>query len=690
MAPSHSTARSRSSRPVRNNRTKVQTYHEETTSDDDLKDSDNGMRRRASVNLRPRSAAGTHRSYREESTDAESLPGIESESEVTPSADATSSTQPPLDQVPPATAPTHARPRRAAAAPRQQAKRPRRQAARKSGQRSQKKKKTVHTEEIPIDPGAIPPWQTLPYQVLFDIFLRASHPLIDPVKLTRNPSVKWLVDVAVLCRAFQEPALAALYHCPPLLPAHKSHELLDLLAKPQDSLLMNYVAKVKELHVEVERLMLYKSGPLGYFDLTKLVSNTPRVQALRLYHRDDFTVGIPPWNIVESKWGYPDSLFSALNEHGVYLRSWDWNARFLNTADLIPLMLEKHGSPSFQGLKELRLLHIGDPDRDDTSTKETALATAIQALPEIERLELLESTLVSSTFLPQLPATLRCIRLCNCDRVFSEHLKFFLKSHGQNLRELALENNRHLNMSFITDLAQFCPNLVKFKMDIQIHDTSSYRDTEPHFSEILSESEIPTWPETLQEVDLIQLRRWTASTAEMFFRSLIDAAPRLRHLRRLNISAILSNSGWRDRATLRERWINQLEKVFLRHSPQPDPNMRSLRKRPLQPGLSAIQGPADDLGRPSTAGSDPSTSSKRHSERLATRKVSEAQESTEPTAPGSSAEVDGRNVQGMCDVVMVRIDNLRPSDTQFQEADFLDEEASGDDDWNGDDYGHGW
>ena len=42
-------------------------------------------------------------------------------------------------------------------------------------------------------------------------------------------------------------------------------------------------------------------------------------------------------------------------------------------------------------------------------------------------------------------------------------------------------------------------------------------------------------------------------------------------------------------------------------------------------------------------------------------------------------------VQGMCEVVEVRIDNLRPTETQVTEADFLDEERSGDEDWDGED-----
>jgi hypothetical protein len=37
----------------------------------------------------------------------------------------------------------------------------------------------------------------------------------------------------------------------------------------------------------------------------------------------------------------------------------------------------------------------------------------------------------------------------------------------------------------------------------------------------------------------------------------------------------------------------------------------------------------------------------------------------------------------MCDVVVIRIDNQRPRETQYNEGDFLDDEVSGDEDWNG-------
>lgn len=698
MAPSRSAARSRPNRPVRQNRTRVQTYHEESTSEDDANheaDSEYGRARRPSLTLRPRDIP---QSYREESTDADwgDIPDeSDAEYDVVPANPPTQLIISPQAAPGPAprtaNAPRVQRTRRTA--PSQPPKPKRRQKSKSGLGKPLKKRQKVDTSDgIIVGSGVIPPWQTLPYQVLFDIFLRASYPLLNEQQLTRTGSVKWLVNVALLCRAFHEPALAALYHTPPLLPTYKSHGLLKLLSMPPESCTMNYAAKIKELHVDVEQVLLYKSGPtLGYFDLSRLIGKTPQVQTLRLYHKDDDTVGIPPWNITFSKWVYSDPLFTAIDHAGLVLRSWDWNARFLPTSELLPFMLEKHLRPAFQSLKEIRLLHLGDGEPDDLTIQEAALATSLQALPELERVDLIECTVVKDTFLQQLPTTIRALTLSNCDRVYAKSFLEFMKSHGQHLRELCLSHNRHLNMAFSTELAQYCPNLRKFKMDISIHDTSSYHDTEPHFTELIKESEVPTWPKSLQEIELIQLRRLDHGTAESFFMSLIDAAPNLPDLRRLVVSAILK-IGWRDRANFRERWINRLERTFLRRSPPPDPNLRSLRKRELKPALQNFDGIAEPARR-DTAGSDRSTPSKRHSSRLAESKASEVHEKTASTqfTPSQFGEHD---VQGMCDVVSIRIDNQRPSETQFNENDFLDDEPSGDSDWAGDDYepggGHAW
>ncbi|KAF7588794.1 hypothetical protein BBP40_005225 [Aspergillus hancockii] len=694
--PSHRRP-SRLSRPVRASRTQVQSYHEETSSEDRDEDfeSDDEQLRRLSLSLRPRDSNRMPVSYREDSTDDGfewSLTDEDLEAPVPAEAPTRSSY--------PSSEPSNHRnperpPRKRTVATRSQTKRSKRVSTKKRLElgRPLNKRRKVEEDVVPfVGSGDIPPWQTLPYQILFDIFYSAAYPLVDERTATRNSSVQWLVNASLLCRAFHEPALAALYHCPPLLPPAKAHSLLHLLSKPQESLSTNYINKIRELHIDAEALLLCKSGPLGYFELPRLIEKAPQLKILRLYHSHDYIVGLPLWQ--RTKWVYPESLFTSLISSSIRLRGWDWNSRFMETKRLLPSMMEKHLRPAFNGLRELRLLHIAskDSDGDDaegSNEREVVLAMALKELPELCRLEFLECSIVNEHLLPHLPSTLTSLTINNCDEVTTANFSAFLASHGQHLRELSLSHNRHLSMSFIVGLAQSCWKLEKFKMDISIHDLSSYHDVEPHFRELLSASEVPTWPVTLQDIELIQLRKWDDTTAHVFFTSLIDAAPDLHNLRRLVISAILK-IGWRDRASFREKWIGRLEKVFLRHSAAPNPTLSTIPpvSKRLAPVKSAESAAVDDVPAQSDVpGSGLSTPSKRKSARLAERKLFEVEDDVGCTphsaVPDSDDDQKALTVQGMCDVVMVRIDNQRPSETQFNEEDFLDDEVSGDEDWNG-------
>jgi hypothetical protein len=676
---------------MRSSRTKVQTYQEESSSS---QDESTGLRgsRRTSLSLRSRNTTRVPKSYREESTDASvegPVEALDSESSgaaanEAPDSDPGSASTP---------RPSRAQPsRRATTTPK--SKTPKRTLKSNSqvGRILHKRTKTDADDPIFVGSGVIPPWQTLPYHILLDIFLHASHPVLDEARSARNDSVKWLVNMALLCRSFHEPALAALYHCPPLLPASKSHSLLRLLEQPQDSLSMNYSGKIKELQVEVEPVLVYKSGPtLGYFDLAKLIEETPQVHTVRLYHKDDYTVGLAPWHIAPSKWTYPSSVFSAIAKRGISLRSWDWNSRFLDTDELIELMMRTHPRRAFQSLRELKLLHLDDPDQKTSATKEAGLSQALGMLPDLQRLAFIESSLIGGETLINLPHTIRSLTLNNCDRLWSSDLTPYLSSHGANLRELSLSHNRHLSMSFIQNLAQSCENLEVFKMDLSMHDASSYHDVEPHFEDLLVQTEVPTWPTKLQEIELTQLRKWDDATAEVFFNSLLNAAPGLRDLRRLAISAILK-IGWRDRANFRERWIGQLERVFLRRSPAPNPNLRSLHKRPLKPNASVTveqlnesEAQSNDP-KPATAGREGTAVSKRQSTRLARQKSREADDAASGTSVAGTPLPEAGKIQGMCDIVNIRIDNQRPSELQYDENDFLDDELSGDEDWAGHDF----
>lgn len=716
MAPS-------SSRPLRSSRLKVQSYNDNSASEGEVpEESDSEQtafsRPPISPHLRPNRARP---SYREQTTD-ESFDSLFDEAtsdnhgyghphepEIVVPVEASTSLMYRISHTSSSVASgtTSSRKRKSRIS---RSTRHSKKGQRELGRPLSKRGKIGTNQPIFVGPGVIPPWQTLPYHVLFEIFCYASYPFIDERTGLRHSSVQWLVNVALLCRAFHEPALAALYYSPPLVPANKCHGLLNLLFQPQDSTSTNYANKIKELHVDAEALLLYKNGPaLGYFDLSRLIERTPQVKKIRLYHREDFFVGIPPEQLPLSKWHYPKELFTSITERGLVLRSWDWNSRFLETDRLILCALAQHEMPSFHNLREVRLLHIASvfedygrlTENDVANGREMLLASALKELPALQRIEFIECPVVNDHLFKHLPSNLTSIVINNCDEVTSSNLAPFLTTHGHHLRELILLHNRHLNMSFIVGLAKSCKSLVRFKMDLSIHDHSSYHDVEPHFAELFYSSQVPTWPTTLQDIELIQLRNWDDEAAEVFFKSLIDSAHKLKNLRRLVISAILK-IGWRDRASFREKWIGNLEHVFLRQSPPPDSSLRSVRPSayPLVPNIGTRQAEAYREYSECPPGSGLNgvalPPSKRKSARLAGRKkFSEGEECTGSNSsqvPDSGRSHSENNydatslpVQGMCDVVMIRIDNQRPSDLQFNEDDFLDDEESGDEEWNGKD-----
>ncbi|KAJ5493413.1 hypothetical protein N7539_002159 [Penicillium diatomitis] len=693
MSDTRGARQARPTRPVRSTRARIQTYHEDSSSEEEIGPSQNLSVQpptNQQISLRPRTATGKRRVYREETSDTDSsLSSFESDpnEEVGEQLVQLSQYRRTLPRRavretssngPPTVATRHAEgsgPSNATRSKRR-ATAERKSTGNKGITKPPKKRgRPSANENELIMPGVIPPWSTLPYQVLFDIFLRASHPIVDEQAMQRSKSVKWLLDVGLLCRSFLEPALAALFHAPPLVPPSKSFGLLSLLSRPQTSTVINYPVKVKELHVEAESVLLYKGGPrLGWFNLSELIALVPEVKSIRLFHKDDHTIGLPHYHVRLSKWQYPESLFHAMDESGTTLRHWDWNGRFMDSQDILPYMFEKHQRASFQQLKHLRLLHIGVSSPVDVPDGVDPVSRVVNQLQHLQTLELIECPCVDGKMMSGLPKTLRSLTITNCDSVFSSCMDACLKACGQGLQELNLRHNRHLNMSFATNLAHYCPNLQTFRMDISIRDWSSYHDTEPHFDVLLAEQEKPTWPGALQEIELLQLRRLTGSTAESFFVSLVDAGPNMPDLRRLTITAMVKLS-WRDRANFREKWIRNLESTFQRYSAPPDPNRRSLRKRTLKPSqpagnnVTVQQKPGD---------CESSAASKRQSSRLAQRRYS----ASHPPHPQGHEHIR----QGMCDVVNIRIDNQRPTDTQFKETDFLDDELSGDEDWTGDDW----
>ncbi|KAJ5749949.1 hypothetical protein N7533_006977 [Penicillium manginii] len=671
MAPPRSSGPSTSTRPARRSRTQVDSY-QESTSDDDL-----GAQERPKVSLRSSSNAqrpsyrepSDHESEDEPTAEPDNDQGDGPERQTNPPVSTRSGRRSTRNSRPSSIRTTRTRSSNTTGHGTPSIGTKRRPHERPKEKNSFSNKRAKYYSVLLDDVSRfIPPWQKLPYHILFEILLQATYPAPNEKWEARSDMARWLVNLACLCREFQEPALAALYYCPPLFPSYKCHALVKLLSTPRESLLINYAGKIKELHVDVD-VLRFKSGPvLGYFDLAQLIQQIPQVHAVRLYHQDDFILGHQPADVPQSKWVYSENLFEVMDSTGVRLRAWDWNSRFLNLADLLPFMVKQHQRPAFQKLKEVKLLHLGDRNHKDTIDNEDALAAALNALPDLERLEFVECTLPTDRLLLQLPSTIHSLTITNCDRIFSVSIDAFLKSHGSRLRELNLNHNRHLDLLWMGDLASHCPILEKLKFDGNIYDASPHNDTLPHFDSLMEPGVQPTWPHTLREIEMTCLRKLESDCADNFLTSLVKEAPHLCALRRLSISMILDMS-WRDRASFRDTWVPDIIQTFqhgdlVSRSPEPCPFPES---------------------------SD-ATSSKRQSARLAQIVDKEdAYVNSSLDSPGRGGQMRG---VGMCDEVFIRIDNQRPSETQFNENDFLDSEASGDDDWDGEDYesgnGYAW
>ena len=611
--------------------------------------------------------------------------------------------------------------------------------------------------------GVTPPWNTLPYEILLQIFMHASHPVYDDW-FVPSASVKWLVGVSLLCKSFSEPALTALYRSPPLF--DDPYSLMSLLSEPSTARMFNYNSKVQRLEIEVSKTLAYTFPGHGHFDLGSLIRLTPQLRDLSLYHVADHPkcgrIGIVAR---AGKWTYQDSIFQALKENDIRLRTWRWNTRMIGAKQSLSWIREVHRTSPFQALKALTFVNYPPSKRrskvDSVPADEDLLAAALSVLPHIEVLAFDSCEIVNPRLMPLLPSGLSSLMIRNCSALTSEILRPFLVTHGSRLKELTLDHNQSLSLSFLTSLATACPRLEFLKMDLLYYSSHvTFSDSEPKYEDLLLPDEVPTWPSTLQTLDLVQLRNWDASTAEMFFHSLLDSAPDLPHLRRLVLKAILK-IGWRDRASFRDKWIGRLQRVFLR----PQESFKADRRAVQGPSASegciseddrlsssrgrrtkeAAAGSKSDTqhntrrvlrphqrrtstfshveipNRPHDSGSDSDSPlvPKRRSTRLRDqdqddyalpdssesppprsrhRRQTRAERSSRLEVNGSDANPSfatlahqgGKNkaekfVQGMCEVVEVRIDNLRPMEEQLNENDFLDEEASGDEDWDGDD-----
>ncbi|KAM0713585.1 hypothetical protein Q7P37_010547 [Cladosporium fusiforme] len=561
--------------------------------------------------------------------------------------------------------------------------------------------------------GKIPDWTTLPLAILRDVFVFGSQPL-------DGDSVSWLRNAAQTCRAFAVPALEAYYYSPAILNTVHPHHLLELLRMPKDRYI-KYNTKVKSLEIDMTKLS-YTAHNRSLFDLSELVAELPQLQHLEVTNPID----VPPYRRMRTQqWYYPANLFQVMEEHGQRLKTWRWSRDMISDpSQLYPQIASVHEGKAFENIRTLALCGFDVEDSpsstitgDDGEEIVLDMPWAISKLPHVKDLTFISCNIVRDDFLKKLPADVERLELVNCWKVDANMLAGYLNQKGSYLKELILRHNVTLSLTFLTVLATACPRLETLIVDGHYYNERlSINDAEPEYAELLTASDIPTWPTTLRHLSLLHLQKWSQEAGTNFFRSLVEGAPSLPDLRHLAIQAHI-DIPWRDRAGFRDMWTERLQRVFLQRRQPPHPYHGSKRQYELWKQVkekNGVDDPADiafdaalnpnrlshvelsphkPTGDTEAEFSDvPSSPAASAPPTRRSTRVKNSQLSTEPdsvsdneseTAPEEDDEAaPALFSQGLCHVVDVRIDNQRPREHMFTEQDFLDSERSGDEDWN--------
>ncbi|EEP79277.1 predicted protein [Uncinocarpus reesii 1704] len=552
---------------------------------------------------------------------------------------------------------------------------------------AKKPKLDVDEASLPLDSGeAKPPWATLPYHILFKIFLYLSPFMNGQPVVDTSRSVKCLLGLSRLSRAFFDPAVSALYFSPPVLPACKLKGLLELLKQDQDSLCINYRTKIRHLVMDTS------AKPQMVHALLQL---TPQLKYLRFFHAGGYrqnssrTIHSPHWLFCDMP--QPEALLN------LRLHSWEWNGGIC-----LPSIKSVHSHPAFSSLQSVRFYHLyhcdgkrsgppGDLNYQDPATQAHELASALALLPNLKRLDFTQCYFTCD-LLPLLPMDLNSLSIVGCYDMNSSVIRKYLSSHGRHLHELVLAQNSRLDMSFAPHLGEFCPRLKVFIMDFNTATRRhSRQESETSSENLLSDSGLPTWPSTLQWLELQRLGKWQIPAAERLFNSIIDSAPHLRDLRTLIITAII-DVDWRDRARFRKHWMKKLERTFLRNAPPPSrQSARDKRSAFARAAPPLSESDTSATGASSNQKQTPQQGPKRRSNRIAAAEAVHIKPVVNRTSNGSPASVTSdsspgetseNHLHGMCDVVKIRIDNLRPA-TVLLDAENISDDESGDSDWNG-------
>ncbi|TDZ34730.1 hypothetical protein C8035_v002643 [Colletotrichum spinosum] len=602
---------------------------------------------------------------------------------------------------------------------------------RRRGRPLRKKKATDAAHAANIESPIIPDWLDLRMEhAIWKQIFRYAAVTGDEQDVM---DVNWLLQTARVCRTFVDPALTVLYTCPPVKDEIKAQRLAQLLEEPPSTTAINYRAKIEALHIDVRLISLQ-----GFSSPIRLLQKLPRLSEVLLSHGFDQA----PYRRLKDtiKWTYPSELWEAFDmsanadaDQGdktrpTRLQSWQWSSRLMdkNWEGSLARMKEIHQLPSFASLQKIRLINYqlpsvrlerdpaADPELQAEDNKSAQMvADSLSVLESLEQLAFESSTIISSSLFPLLPSKLKRLELVNCAEVTADNLGSFLLSNGHQLEALTLNHNRSLSLAFLTLLGDACPHLAELHGNFKYFSLlETVDDNDPFFDHLLLPDQVPSWPSALETVRLENLRQWNMEAAEVFLQSFIDSAPTLPMLRHLSIKAML-DIPWRSRSGFRKSWQEKLEKVFLRHVVEPEPNF-SLRSRPDSEVVEIKRRSRKSHGEPTRRSSRVVADSRRSSRgssssrglRENKRKPQsyrepdsdefesdgdvdmEESEDVESVKNEEAAEESGSTfVQGLCSVVDINVDNQKPREHQYSMDDFLndDRDFETDEDWDGHD-----
>ncbi|KAI3323905.1 hypothetical protein HD806DRAFT_77541 [Xylariaceae sp. AK1471] len=605
-----------------------------------------------------------------------------------------------------------------------------------------------------------PPWHTLPYHIWLRVFDFIAAPIRDTTSRIDDvaEAVSTLLSGARTCRATAEPALAELYKCPPFHRAYFNKspqasfvQFLQTLALPPSETLIRYRPKVEIVRIDVDTFLSKKIGGVQY-TLKRVVQVLPRLSHLELYHPSDD----PPYRdlSVHLRWKFAeDDLLEALEplpdgDHSagdrtksIALKSWRWNSRLVPETLPLDRLSEMHALPSFQSLRKLAYVNYQLPsltrfsaragdsqEAQDSDMQAIAhLAESVSALPNLQHLVIESSTLANGSLLERLPKTLTHLELVNCWEVTSEDLSTFLLSHGNSLVHLTLRHCQSLSLAFLPVLGTSCPNLAHLEVDLSyFRHHASYADNKPEYATLLEVDEVPTWPSSIQSIEIINMRNWTREAAEMFFDSLMHNAETLPNLRRLEFKVIL-NIEWRQRQEMRKSLADQMTRIFKRKSSPPQEQRTLRQSKEMSPEYSKETETLKPTTRRSTRIADQSSTpvppkgdalplhernlgkalpvrrSLRSLKSISSTFDADDEESSEDelslghtgtrrskgrtTVAKKAGLQNDEFIHGLCNVVDIQVDNQRPTERQYDMDDFLDAPEESDSEWNSDEDG---